>query len=96
MENNPLAVELVGEVQFLQKPLPIEDMIEMAQGLPVDQKAALVQRLLGQQSDLSVVFGNNQPSGQIIVQIDTTDREALSEILDAIVNRIRTEKGQDL
>jgi hypothetical protein len=72
----------------------LESLIELAQNLPIDERAELVQKLLGQNSALSVVFGNNQLSGQIIVQINTTDRESLGDILDAIANRIRAEKDQ--
>ncbi|NJK28780.1 MAG: hypothetical protein HC851_24810 [Acaryochloris sp. RU_4_1] len=71
-----------------------QNLVDLAENLPIDDKAELVQRLLGQTPGLSVVFGNNQLSGQIIVQINTTDREALGDILDAIATRIRTEKDQ--
>lgn len=74
----------------LSKP-DLNDLIEQVAKLPVDQRAELAQRLLGEQSGLSVVFGNNQLSGQILVQINTSDRESLGDILDAIANRIRTE-----
>jgi hypothetical protein len=73
----------------------LDELIDVAQSLPVDQKATLVQRLLGQKSAMSVVFGNNQLSGQIIVQINMTDRDALGDILDAIAARIRTENHQE-
>lgn len=74
----------------LDKP-DLDDLMGQVADLPVDQRAELVQRLLGEQSGLSVVFGNNQLSGQILVQINTSDRESLGDILDAIANRIRTE-----
>ena len=77
-----------------QKP-SLDSLMELAEDLPVDQKAKLVQRLMGQSQALSVVLGNNQIGGQIIVQLNTTDREALGNILDAIANRIRTEQSSD-
>ena len=75
--------------------LSLDSLIELAENLPVDQKAKLVQRLIGESPALSVVLGNNQISGQIIVQVNTTDREALGDILEAISTRIRTEKPSD-
>ena len=84
-------VELVFKGNLsLDRPV-LDDLVDLAENLPVDQKAELVQRLLGQQPGLSVVFGNNQLSGSITVQINTTDRESLGDILDAIGDRIRTE-----
>lgn len=88
----PLPLE-VFEERLMERVPTLDELLKAAQSLPVDQKAALVQRLLGQNSALSVVFGNNQLSGQIIVQINTTDREALSDILDAIADKIRTENS---
>jgi hypothetical protein len=90
--SRPIPLELYERGIMVPQIPSLDELIDVAQSLPVDQKAALVQRLLGQNSALSVVFGNNQLSGQIIVQINTTDKAALGDILDAIASRIRTEK----
>jgi hypothetical protein len=89
----PITPIEVLEEQFMQKSPSIEELLDLADGLPVEQRATLIQKLLGQNPGLSVVFGNNQLSGQIVVQINTADREAIGDVLDAISDRIRTEKG---
>jgi hypothetical protein len=53
----------------------------------VEQKTELVQKLLKSPS-MSVVFGNNQLSGEIVVQINTMDNDALARILDVVAARI--------
>ena len=85
--------EGIGGCKDLSEP-NLENLIDLADQLPVDDKAKLVERLLGQQSGLSVVFGNNQLSGQILVQINTSDRETLGDIVDAIATRIKTESSE--
>lgn len=72
----------------------VNDLFAAVEGLPTEQKAQLVQRLL-KTSDLNVTFGNNQLSGTIIVQINTMDQTALADILSAIANRITTEPDRD-
>jgi hypothetical protein len=68
----------------------VDDLLSVAEHLPAEQKAELVQRLL-KSSDLNVTFGNNQLSGTIIVQINTMDQAALGDILQAIASRITSE-----
>lgn len=68
----------------------VEDLFSIVEELPPDKKAELVQRLL-KSNDLNVTFGNNQLSGTIIVQINTMDQAALSDILQAIASRITSE-----
>jgi hypothetical protein len=68
----------------------VDDLLSVAENLPTEQKAELVQRLL-KSSDLNVTFGNNQLSGTIIVQINTMDQAALGDILQAIASRIVSE-----
>jgi hypothetical protein len=68
----------------------VDDLLSIAEHLPTEQKAELVQRLL-KSSDLNVTFGNNQLSGTIIVQINTMDQAALGDILQAIASRIVSE-----
>ena len=63
-----------------QKESRIEDILPLAEKLSVEEKAQLVKKLLGTEG-LSVVLGNNQISGSIIVQINTMRNEDLSDIL---------------
>lgn len=70
-----------------QKESRIEDVLPLVEKLPVEEKAQLVKKLLGTEG-LSVVLGNNQLTGSIIVQINTMGKEDLSEILKAIALKI--------
>jgi hypothetical protein len=72
----------------------VEDLFSIVEELPPDKKAELVQRLL-KSNDLNVTFGNNQLSGTIIVQINTMDQAALSDILQAIASRITSEPPRE-
>jgi hypothetical protein len=71
----------------------VDNLLSVAENLPAEQKAELVQRLL-KSADLNVTFGNNQLSGTIIVQINTMDQAALGDILQAIASRITSEPPQ--
>lgn len=69
----------------------LENLLQTVDGLSTEEKATLIKHVLGDPG-LSVVFGNNQLSGSIIVQINTIDRSALGDLLEAIAERVRTEQ----
>lgn len=69
------------------KETSLSDVLPLIEKLPVEEKAQLVKKLLGTEG-LSVVLGNNQLSGSIIVQINTMGNEDLSDILRAIATKI--------
>jgi len=64
----------------------------MVEGLSIEEKAELVQRLLGDQSGLSVVLGNAPLHSWVIMQINRMSRNELSDVLKAITDRIASER----
>lgn len=70
----------------------LEALIPLIEKLPLDDRLLLLERLIGKQSGLSVVFGNNQLSGSVIVQINQMSPDQLGDILQAIADRIRGDR----
>lgn len=77
-------VEVVSQQQH---PEHLEALFNSVDSLPVEQKAELVQKLLKSPS-MSVVIGNNQLRGDIVIQINTMDNDALAQILNVVAERI--------
>jgi len=71
--------------------LNLEDLLPLVERLSIEDRVALLEKLITKQSGLSVVFGNNQLSGSIIVQINQMQPEQLDLILNALANRITQE-----
>lgn len=67
------------------------EILPMVEGLSIEEKAELVQRLLGDQSGLSVVLGNAPLHGWVIMQINRMSRDELSDMLKVIADRIASE-----
>lgn len=78
-------VEVVSQQQ--QHPEHLEALFNAVDNLSVEQKAELVQKLLKSPS-MSVVIGNNQLRGDIVIQINTMDNDALAQILNVVAERI--------
>jgi hypothetical protein len=69
------------------QPRRVDEIFLEVQQLSAQEKAELVNRLLSQDSGLSVVLENNQRSG--LGFINMMDDEYLPDMLDAIATRIR-------
>ncbi len=69
----------------------LDEIFQLAESLSVEDKAKLIELLLGKQSGLNVVLGRNHLSGQIVELINVVSQDELSEILKAIANRLATE-----
>lgn len=69
------------------QPRRVDEIFLEVQQLSAQEKAELVDRLLSQDSGLSVVLENNQRSG--LGFINMMDDEYLPDMLDAIATRIR-------
>lgn len=68
-----------------------EELLDSVEKLSTLQKAQVIEHLLGKNSSLSVVLGNNQLCGGIIRHINTMPKEQLGDVLKAIASRIRNE-----
>jgi hypothetical protein len=71
--------------------LNFEELLDSIEKLPTLQKAQVIEHLLGKNSSLSVVLGNNQLYGDIIMHINMMPKEQLGDILKAIAARFRNE-----
>jgi hypothetical protein len=69
----------------------LDDLKRVVDQLPVNDRAALTKHLLGENSGVTVVVGNHQLSGNIVIQINSMDKDALSSVLAAIAVRISEE-----
>lgn len=76
------ACMLSPEILDLLKRSSAEDFDLIVAELSVDQKVALVEKLLGERSELSVVVANRSLPGSVLV--NQLEPEQLSEILRAI------------
>lgn len=68
----------------------LEQILEEAQALSVEQRIELVHKLLGN-SGLSITLGNNSLRADSITQINIMSREDASELLRASATRIGKE-----
>jgi hypothetical protein len=78
-------IEVVS--QQLQHAEHLEALFNTVDNLSVEQKTELVQKILKSPS-LSAVIGNNQLRGDIVIQINTMDNDALAQILQVVAERI--------
>ena len=69
----------------------LDKVLPVVEKLPIEEKAKLVQRLVGEQSGLNVVFSNRLLLGSVIMLINMMSRDELSKILEAIANRFTAE-----
>lgn len=69
----------------------LDKVLPVVEKLPIEEKARLVQRLVGEQSGLNVVFSNRLLLGSVIMLINMMSRDELSKILEAIANRFTVE-----
>jgi ABC-type uncharacterized transport system permease subunit len=70
----------------------LKGLLEATDQLSVEEKAELVKHLV-KSGSLSVVLGNQHLSAQVVIQINTMDREGLADILQAVADRISS--GQE-
>lgn len=73
------------------QPRRVDEIFLEVQQLSAQEKAELVNRLLSQDSGLSVVLENNQRSG--LGFINMMDDEYLPDMLDAIADKLRDSLG---
>ena len=83
-------MQRVNIVRNQSLPIDIELLLDFIEKLSVQQKSLIIERLIGNNSELSVVLGN-QLSNSIMEQIDRMSFEQLSGLLEAIASRIRNE-----
>lgn len=68
-----------------------EQLMEEIASLPPDEKAELVSQILGDRPGVSVVFGNggnHVQKAELVVQINSADKELIEGITSAIARRI--------
>lgn len=66
----------------------LDEIMSIAESLPIEEKAKLVQGLIGKQSGLSVVLDKNFLLSSVIMLINIMSRDELSEVLKAIANKL--------
>jgi hypothetical protein len=66
-------------------------LFERIKQLPVDQQIDLVQALLDAAGLQVVLGGSNKMSGNIIIQVNMSDRQTLAEVLDVMSERLKRE-----
>lgn len=69
----------------------IDAIWQETKNLSIEEKAELVERLLGKESGLMVVSKNSHLADYIIAQMSLLSREGLAYVLRAIEERISTE-----
>lgn len=69
------------------------EVFQLTEKFSVEDKAKLIELLLGKQAGLKVVLDDN-PLTQVISQIYLMDRNELSELLKAIAKRLASEGKQ--
>ena len=66
----------------------VETILHAAKKLPVEQKAELVEKLLGEESDVVVLSANSHLVDYVIAQMNLLSSEGLAYVLRAIASRI--------
>lgn len=77
-----------GEIVSARK---FEQLVEEISSLPAEEKAELVSKILGDRPGVSVVFGNggnHVKQADLVVQINSADKELIEGITSAIARRI--------
>ncbi|MBD0304378.1 MAG: hypothetical protein ICV85_20135 [Tolypothrix sp. T3-bin4] len=69
----------------------VETILQAAKKLPVDQRAELVEELLGEESGVVVLAANSHLVDYIIAQMNLLSSEGLAYVLRAIASRIATD-----
>ncbi|MCA1992931.1 MAG: hypothetical protein LDL41_12980 [Coleofasciculus sp. S288] len=69
----------------------LEALLQEAQKLSVDEKAELVERLLGKESGLIVVSQSTHLADFIIAQMNLLSNEGLAYVLRAIADELASE-----
>lgn len=68
-----------------------EQLVEEISSLPPTERAELVSKILGEKPGISVVFGNggnHVSKADLVVQINSADKELVEGITQAIARRI--------
>ncbi|KAM3093204.1 hypothetical protein ACKFKF_29715 [Phormidesmis sp. 146-12] len=94
MKNAPVTDLEVSQVSIVtqnHKAPTLQTLLDLVDDLPDEDQSALLEKLIGKQADngLSVVFGNNQIRGSIVVQINQAPPAELAVILNVIAERIK-------
>lgn len=66
----------------------VEAILQAAKKLPVDQRAELVEELLGEESGVVVLAANSHLVDCIIAQMNLLSSEGLAYVLRAIASRV--------
>ncbi|NJO85308.1 MAG: hypothetical protein HC818_00085 [Synechococcaceae cyanobacterium RM1_1_27] len=84
------SVDLWGAMVAVNNP-DLEAMYERFQTLPADHKAKLLKRILGEGLNLNIGANHVAP---ITIQINTYDKEMLSQLIDAVAEALVNKQGQ--
>ena len=71
----------------------LDEILPLVESLPTEEKAELLQRLIGKQSGLNVVIENDCLSGSIIGLVKLMSRDEIGETLMAIGQRLILERN---
>jgi Asp-tRNA(Asn)/Glu-tRNA(Gln) amidotransferase B subunit len=66
----------------------VETILQAAKKLPLEQKAELVEKLLGEESGVVVLSANSHLVDYVIAQMNLLSSEGLAYVLRAIASRI--------
>ena len=80
--NNMMGVEIVETPQ-------LDNLLRQIKSLTPDERAQLIEELLGKDSGMSVFFSNGHVfKSDITIQINASSPEVMERIVDAIATRI--------
>ena len=72
-----------------------DDIDSLVAKLSAEEKAQLVQKLLGQSGLMVVMGGSNVTTSELVIQIHSTSNLDLSELLRAVATRITTQPNDN-
>lgn len=84
-------LDLVPEIPPPDK--RVQEILEEIEGLPEDRKAKLLEKLLGRELGMNVIFGNgghdnHVMQADVVIQLNGVPADVLKTLVDAIASRI--------
>lgn len=76
---------------YPQEPSELERVLHQARQLPIDQQITLLQELLGEESGVGVLLGNDYGLGSVLIQISSAPPSALATVIQAVADRFRAD-----
>ena len=71
----------------------VDGLYDAAKELPVEQRAELVRKLLGNSEGTTLSFGNSSVGAETVYQINLTSREEMALVIEAIAGKIRSDSS---